>query len=142
MTTTTTADLFDLDVFADGPPHEVFRRLRAEQPVCFLPEPSGPGFWGVFRYADVVTVSRHPQTYGSHPNTMIRDPAGREDGGAGALMLNQDPPQHTKLRKLVNRGFTPKQVALLEPRVRGIVDRLLDAAESLGRFDLVTDVAV
>jgi len=73
---------------------------------------------------------------------MIRDAAGSDDAGAGALMLNQDPPHHTKLRKLVNRGFTPRQVAVLEPRVRGIVDRLLDAAEARGRFDLVTDVAV
>lgn len=67
--TTTTVDLFDLDRFADGPPHEVFRRLRAEQPVCFLPEPGGPGYWGVFGYDDVVSVSRHPQRFGSHPNT-------------------------------------------------------------------------
>ncbi len=140
--TTATVDLFDLDLFAGGPPHKVFRQLRDEQPVCFLPEPTGPGYWGVFRYDDVVTVSRHPQTFGSHPNTMIRDAAGSDDAGAGALMLNQDPPHHTKLRKLVNRGFTPRQVAVLEPRVRAIVDRLLDAAEARGRFDLVTDVAV
>ena len=140
--TTATVDLFDLDRFADGPPHDLFRRLRAEQPVCFLPEPSGPGYWGVFRYDDVVTVSRHPQVYGSHPNTMIRDPTGSDDAGAGALMLNQDPPRHTQLRKLVNRGFTPRQVALLEPKVRGIVDRLLGDAAARGRFDLVTDVAV
>ncbi|HEV2993259.1 MAG TPA: cytochrome P450 [Acidimicrobiia bacterium] len=139
--TTATVDLFDLDRFADGPPHELFRRLRAEQPVCFLPEPAGPGYWGVFGYDDVVTVSRHPDRFGSHPNTMIRDPAGG-DAGAGALMLNQDPPRHTQLRKLVNRGFTPRQVATLTPRVQAIVDRLLDGVAARGRFDLVADVAV
>jgi cholest-4-en-3-one 26-monooxygenase len=138
---TVEVDLFDLDHFTDGPPYDVFRRLRADAPVCFLPEPDGPGYWGVFDYDDVVDVSRHPQTFGSHPNTMIRDPDDG-DAGAGALMLNQDPPHHTQLRKLVNRGFTPRQVGVLEPRIRALVDRLLDDAAARGRFDLVTDVAV
>jgi cholest-4-en-3-one 26-monooxygenase len=139
--TTATADLFDLDLFADGPPHELFRRLRTDTPVCFLPEPHGPGYWGVFDYEHVVEVSRHPLQYGSNPNTMIEDPD-EGDGGAGALMLNQDPPRHTQLRKLVNRGFTPRQVATLEPRVVAIIDRILDRAAAQGRFDLVQDVAV
>ena len=141
MSATATTDLFDLDLFADGPPHDVFRRLRAEQPVCFLPEPDGPGYWGVFDYEHVMDVSRHPQRFGSHPNTMIQD-APDGDGGAGELMLNQDPPRHTQLRKLVNRGFTPRQVATLEPRVVAIIDRLLDRAATLRHFDLVRDVAV
>jgi len=139
--TTATADLFDLDLFADGPPHELFRRLRTDAPVCFLPEPNGPGYWGVFDYEHVVEVSRHPLEYGSNPNTMIVDPDDG-DGGAGALMLNQDPPRHTQLRKLVNRGFTPRQVATLEPRVVAIIDRILDRPAVQGRFDLVQDVAV
>ncbi len=141
MTDTAEVDLFDLDLFAAGPPYDLFAHLRAETPVCFLPEPDGPGYWGVFDYDDVVDVSRHPQRFGSHPNTMIQDPDDG-DGGAGAIMLNQDPPHHTQLRKLVNRGFTPRQVGLLEPRIRGLVDRLLDDAATRGRFDLVTDVAV
>jgi cholest-4-en-3-one 26-monooxygenase len=72
---------------------------------------------------------------------MIKDP---EDGGAGAgeVMLNQDPPRHTQLRKLVNRGFTPRQINILEPRIREIVGRLLDAAAEKREFDLVSDVSV
>ena len=134
-------NLFDLDAFAEGPPHEIFRRLRQEAPVCFLPEPNGPGYWAVTRYADVFEVSRHPELFGSHPNTMIHDP---DDGGAGAgeIMLNQDPPRHTQLRKLVNRGFTPRQISQLEPRVREIVQRLIDEAAAKGTFDLVNDMAV
>jgi cholest-4-en-3-one 26-monooxygenase len=142
-------DLFDLARFADGPPHGLFRRLRRESPVCFLPEPDGPGFWGVFGYDDLFEVSRHPQRFGSHPNTMIKDPvAARGDRGGGApsvageLMLNQDPPRHTQLRKLVNRGFTPRQIGALEPRIRARVVAILDAAAARGAFDLVHDVAV
>jgi len=141
MKTALDIDLFDLELFAHGPPHDVFRRLRDEAPVCFLPEPDGPGYWAVTGYDGVFEVSRHPQLFGSNPNTMIKDP---EDGGAGAgeVMLNQDPPRHTQLRKLVNRGFTPRQIALLEPRIRDIVTRLLDDVAAKGSFDLVADVAV
>jgi cholest-4-en-3-one 26-monooxygenase len=143
-TATLDIDLFDLELFADGPPHDVFARLRAEAPVCFLPEPDGPGYWGVFAYDTIFDVSRHPQTFGSHPNTMIKDssPDGGGDGGAGEIMLNQDPPRHTQLRKLVNKGFTPRQINALEPRVRDRVVRILDEAAAKGTFDLVTDVAV
>jgi cholest-4-en-3-one 26-monooxygenase len=137
------ADLFDLDHFADGPPHDLFRRLRAEAPVCFLPEPDGPGYWGVFGYEDLFEVSRRPQTFGSHPNTMIVDPGGSDEATvAGELMLNQDPPRHTKLRKLVNRGFTPRQISALEPRIRARVRAVLDAATVGQTFDLVRDVAI
>jgi hypothetical protein len=95
----------------------------------------------VFAYDEVVEVSRHPQTFGSHPSVFVHDP---EDGAGGAseLLINQDPPRHTKLRKLVNRGFTPRQVSALEPHVRAIVRRLLDAAAAKRELDLVTDVAV
>jgi len=147
MTSTTTArgdappDLFDLSLFADGPPHELFRRLRAESPVCFLPEPDGPGFWGVFTYDDLFEVSRHPQLFGSYPAVFIQHNEG-DDTGSSELMLNQDPPRHTKLRKLVNKGFTPRQISALEPRIRERVVRILDAAAAKGTFDLVTDVAV
>lgn len=134
-------DLLDLALFADGPPHALFRQLRAAAPVCFLAEPDGPGYWNITRYDDVFDVSRHPQTFGSNPNTMITDPDD-DAAGAGAIMLNQDPPRHTQLRKLVNRGFTPRQIAALEPRIRELVSRIIDRARGLGTFDLVADVAV
>lgn len=133
-------DFFDLGLFADGPPHELFRRLRDEAPVCFLPEPNGPGFWAITRYADVVAVSRDAATFTSAPRVFIEDP---DDAvGDDHLLINIDPPRHTKLRKIVNRGFTPRQVALLEPRIREIVVGLLDAVPADGPFDLVTDVSV
>jgi len=133
-------DLFDLDLFAEGPPHELFRRLRDESPVRFLPEPDGPGFWAVTRYDDVVAVSRDATTFTSAPRVFIQDP---DDAvGDEHLLINIDPPRHTKLRKIVNRGFTPRQVAVLEPRVRAIVVGLLDAAQARGEFDLVSDISV
>jgi cytochrome P450 len=133
-------DFFDLGLFADGPPHELFRRLRDEAPVCFLSEPNGPGFWAITRYEDVVAVSRDAATFTSAPRVFIEDPD--EPVGDDHLLINIDPPRHTKLRKIVNRGFTPRQVAVLEPRVREIVVGLLDAVPEHATFDLVTDVSV
>jgi cytochrome P450 len=135
-----TYDLCDRSLFAAGPPHEIFRRFREEQPVAFLPEPDGPGYWGVFRYDDVVEVSRHPQRFASAPSVFIQDPA--DPTVTQELLINQDPPKHTKLRKLVNRGFTPRQISALEPHVREIVVGLLHRAAEKGRFDLVHDLAV
>lgn len=135
-----TADLCDRGLFADGPPYELFRDLREREPVAFFAEPDGPGFWGVFRYEDVVDVSRHPQRFASSPSVFIADP---EDATVNQeLLINQDPPRHTKLRKLVNRGFTPRQISALEPHVRAIVVELLDHAAGMGTFDLVHDLAV
>jgi len=134
-------DLCDPNVFAGGPPHDAFRRLREDAPVCFFPEADGRGFWAVFRYDDVVDVSRHPQRFGSSPSVFISDDI-EQNAASADLLINQDPPRHTKLRKLVNRGFTPRQVAAIEPRVRTIVVQLLDAAAGKGAFDLVEDVAV
>ena len=138
----TNLDLCDRTVFADGPPHDEFRRLRDEEPVAFFPEPDGPGFWGVFRYDDVVEVSRHPAQFGSSPSVFIREPPDGPNDGTSDLLINLDPPRHTQMRKLVNRGFTPRQITMLEPRVRTLVVELLDAAQARGDFDLVTDLAV
>jgi cholest-4-en-3-one 26-monooxygenase len=135
-------DLFDLSLFADGPPHELFGHLRAESPVCFLPERGGPGFWGVFTYDELFEVSRHPQLYGSNPSVFIGHDDNGDDTGSSELMINQDPPRHTQLRKLVNKGFTPRQIAAIEPRIRERVIAILDAAAAKGSFDLVSDVAV
>jgi len=70
----------------------------------------------------------------------IQDPA--DPTVTQELLINQDPPKHTKLRKLVNRGFTPRQINALEPHVREIVVGLLDHAQAMGSFDLVHDLAV
>ena len=140
MSVPAAVDLFDLSLFEDGPPHDTFRRLRDEAPVCFLPEEGGPGYWGVFRHADVVEVSHDPATFRSAPRVFIKDPA--DSVGDEQLLINIDPPRHTKLRRIVNRGFTPRQVSVLEPRIRKLVGSLLDDAAASGTFDLVKDVAV
>ncbi|HEX6493002.1 MAG TPA: cytochrome P450 [Candidatus Dormibacteraeota bacterium] len=117
-------------------PHDAFARLRAHEAVTWVEEPAfdrwpaGPGFWGVWRHADVKHVLRTPQLFSSHLGaTQIRDPATPADlAEMRQSMLNMDPPEHSRLRGLLARAFTPRAVALLEHRIeeraRALVDTL------------------
>src|SRR5689334_25011886 len=102
--------------------------------------PKGPGYWALTRYADVMQVSRDPETFHSAPTITIGDMPAEIAEWLGS-MINMDAPKHTKLRLIVNRGFTPRQVARIEESVRvqakDIVDRLVDRREC----DFVTDIA-
>ncbi len=139
---TPSIDLVDLGSYADGPPHDQLRWLRANDPVHWHAERDGPGFWAVVRYDDVVQVSRDAATYSSFAGgSMLADSPPEFLAGMRLMMLNMDPPQHTKLRALVNKGFTPRMVADLEGRVRGLARQIVDAVVLRGACDFVTDVA-
>src|SRR4051794_8026485 len=139
-------DLLDRDRFTDGVPHEWFTFLRKEAPVYRHPEPGGPGFWVVTKYADVVAVGRDAETYSSH---QARGGVVGLEGAAvdynfnqgGNLMLTMDPPEHTRYRKLVNRGFTPRQMRILEDHIRDMSTRIVDDVIERGECDFVVDVA-
>jgi cholest-4-en-3-one 26-monooxygenase len=139
-------NLLDRDRFAQGVPHEWFTWLRANAPVYKHPEPDGPGFWVVTKYDDVVTVGRDGQTYSSDQKrggvVGLEDVAGAENyGEGGRLMLTMDAPEHTRHRKLVNRGFTPRQMRMLEPHIRDLTSNILDQVIEEGGCDYVVDVA-
>lgn len=135
-------DLASPSTYADGVPHDEFRRLRAEEPVSWQPEAKGPGFWAVTRHADIVHVLRTPSVFSSHRGgCRLEDmppeflPKIREN------MMNSDPPHHTKLRKLTNHVFSPKRVGILEQRVTARARSLVDAMLERGACDFATDVA-
>jgi cholest-4-en-3-one 26-monooxygenase len=140
-------DLLDRDIFTKGVPHEWFTFLRREAPVYKHPEPGGPGFWVVTKYDDVVAVGRDAATYSSDQKRggVVGLEGGPEtytefQGGAN-LMLTMDAPEHTRYRKLVNRGFTPRQMRMLEPHVRELTNRIIDEVIERGECDFVVDVA-
>lgn len=140
--TTTTIDLLDLAHYEKGPPHELFARLRREAPVYRHPERDGPGFWAVTRYADVVRVSRDAETFSSFQGgTMVQDPPPEQLFVIRQMMLNMDPPQHTKLRALINKGFTPRMVERLRARIGELARAIVDRVAARGECDFVTDVA-
>ncbi|HEV8573585.1 MAG TPA: cytochrome P450 [Dehalococcoidia bacterium] len=135
-------DLFDPGNFVDGVPHHFFKLLRKEAPVYRHPEPGGPGFWALTKYDDIVTVSMDPATFSSEQmGTNIPDPPQDSLTFLRMIMLNMDPPKHTKYRRLVSKGFTPKIVLAMEPHVRKIANEIIDRVATRGECDFVTDIA-
>ncbi len=139
-------DLTDPDLYATGDQHAVFRYLRANAPVFFQRQRSGPGFWAVTRYEDLRRVSRDTQSFISSGGTSTMD---LENPGSASMdyemmqgtLVITDPPRHTKLRALVNKAFTPQSVGRLEPFVRHVVGTVVDDAQAAGEGDFVADVA-
>jgi cholest-4-en-3-one 26-monooxygenase len=145
MTTSETLDDIDLtnpDAFVAGVPHEWFTRLRREAPVFWHPEVDGSGFWAVTSYNEFVTVNRDPQTYSSSRGAVfLWDMPEEALEQQRLLMLNMDPPLHTRYRLLINKGFTPRMVSALEDTMRDRTREILDRVADRGECDFVVDVA-
>ncbi len=118
-------------------PFPAYARGRAEQPLL-AHEGLPLRVFSVFRYADVQAVLRDPKTWSSRFPPRV---FGQADDGPPPSMLGTDPPAHTRLRSLVNKAFTPRIVARLEPRMHELAEALLDAALEAGRVDLVEALA-
>jgi cytochrome P450 len=143
--------LFDPDTYRDGPPHAYLRRLRREAPVCWHEKP-GPevrssskldtGYWVISKYQDLIDISRNPHLFSSYVGTsFLMDPPETELPGLQAMLINMDPPGHVKYRRLVQRGFTPRMVAELEPRIRAHARRIVDNVARKGSCDFVNEIA-
>jgi cholest-4-en-3-one 26-monooxygenase len=141
--TTSTIDLLDLDRFQRLEHHEMFTRLRHEDPVSWHDEPGGTGFWNVVRHDDVLTVSRDSELYSSERGGVsIMDPEGQAGFDTrGIMMLYTDPPRHTRYRLLVNKGFTPRMIGLLEQYLRHRSQLIVDNVIERGACDFVVDLA-
>jgi cholest-4-en-3-one 26-monooxygenase len=139
----TTVSLHDPGVYERGVPHEVFAELRRVSPVHWQPEqPPGHGYWAITRYYDVVTVSRDPVTFSSHAGTvLLSDFSDEVVALQRAMMLNMDPPEHTRLRALVSRGFTPRMVNRLERQIRQTCTSIVDDALREREVDFVSAIA-
>ncbi len=137
-----TVDLTDPDQFVGGVPHETFRRLRAEAPVAWHPERKGPGFWVVSKWADVRAVSLDQATFSSWKGgVMLRELGPEREEAQREMLTSMEPGRHGKHRRLVSGTFAPKVIRALEPRLRAVVTRTLDAVGPRGACDFVTDVA-
>jgi cytochrome P450 len=129
----------------DGPPHELFKRLRGECPVHWSSKiseyPEEAGFWSVTTADDVHAVSRDWQTYSSATGFTALTNAILPLELGQAMFIGMDPPKHDRLKALFQRGFTPKRIAEHEPAIREITRGVLDRLEGRETCDLVTDVA-
>ena len=135
-------DLTLADTYMHGVPHAAFDRLRTEAPVCWHPEANGPGFWVLTRHRDMLTVSRDSDTYSSWVGgMMIADTAPEHLEQMRQMMIIMDPPEHTKLRLLINKGFTPRHVQRLHDRIADMARDIVDAVAAKGECDFVTEVS-
>jgi cholest-4-en-3-one 26-monooxygenase len=143
-------DLTDPDLYAARVPQEELAELRRSAPIRWNPQPSDlgfndDGFWAVTRHRDVVAVSRDSDTWSSEENgaiiRFIRGTTREQVELQRVIMLNIDPPQHTKLRGIVSRGFTPRAINGLRDVLSARAEHIVSTALSAGTGDFVTDVA-
>ncbi len=137
-----TIDLTASKNFVSGVPHEWFAFLRKNAPVWWHEEVDGPGFWAVTGYDECTTVNRDHEHFSSNKKaTFIWELEEEILAQQQLVMLNMDPPLHTRYRRLVNKGFTPRMVNQLHERIHVATDVIIDRVIEQGTADFVTDIA-
>ncbi|GAB2851319.1 cytochrome P450 [Actinocorallia aurea] len=151
-------DLSDPTTYAAGAPHAAFDVLRAEAPVAWndekpvglraseassgLASPPSPGFWAVTDHALVHEVSRHPAVFSSYAGGVQLFNADELTlAGLRMMMLYMDPPDHSRLRRIISPAFSPRAVNALRAAVRGHANAIADEIAGAGSVDLVTAVS-
>ncbi|MFE7930298.1 cytochrome P450 [Streptomyces sp. NPDC057456] len=145
-------DFTDPDLLQHHVPLPEFAELRLAEPVRWIPQTGNvagfqdDGYWAVTRHADVRYVSTHPEIFSSYLNTAIirfNEHIERDSIDAQRfILLNMDPPEHTRVRQIVQRGFTPRAIRALEERLRNRATAIVDRARAQdGSFDFVTFIA-
>lgn len=154
-------NLADNGIFRRNEAHDLFRTLRRDAPVHW----SGPsdindqGFWSLTKLEDVLYVSRNPELFISSRGITMGQPPQGEDGGVGTeggggpmaeaaygasqygMLITSDPPNHVKLRRLVNKGFTPRAVRAMEDHIRNLTTTVINDVANKGQADFVADIA-
>jgi cytochrome P450/nitrite reductase/ring-hydroxylating ferredoxin subunit len=134
-------DLTDLDVWEERVPYDWLRLLRRDAPVFWQPEWEGRGFWALTRYDDVVQVSKDWQTFSSELGGTSLQDLTPEELEARKSMIDTDPPPHTRMRAIVNKGFTPRVINTYEERIRALARGILEQAFEHDELDFVESVA-
>jgi len=137
--------LLEREHWEDGPPLELFKRMRSECPIHWTSEvtelPQAKGFWSVTRADDVHAVSRDWETYSSERGGVVVIDEVFPIELARAMFIGMDPPKHDRLKALFQAGFTPRRIAAHEEAIREIVVGVLERLEGCETCDLVNDVA-
>ena len=148
-------DFTDPDLNMERVPHDEFATLRRSQPIFWveqapearagMSDASGSGYWAVTKHADILTVSKNSQIFSSRENgVIIRLPetATRESvEQTQVVIINQDAPEHTQLRSIISRGFTPRAIGVLEEALEERARRIVREAVAAGSGNFVDQVA-
>lgn len=135
-------DFADPATYQLGVPHAAFGELRRRAPVAWHPYKDDGGFWALTSYAEVQAVSRDSETWSSQANGIVFElPTPEQRATLGLIMLQMDPPSHTEFRKLINKGFSPRQVARLHDHIGDLARLIVDDVIEQGECDFANDVA-
>ncbi|MXW60449.1 MAG: cytochrome P450 [Acidimicrobiaceae bacterium] len=147
MAVTDGVDLWDMDAFQRQEHHDMLERLRETDPgIHWIDEgDTGPGYWAVTRLAHLKEVNRNAEVFSSNRGgTQMRE-RNRADSierfQNDAVMLTMDPPKHTRYRRIVSRGFTPRMINLLEDYLLNRTDMIIDKVSEQGHADFVNDLS-
>jgi cytochrome P450 len=114
-----TVDLTDLELWTDGPPHDLFARMRAETPVRWNPSADGYGFWSLTRGAEIAEVSENPALFScARGGIFLRPDALGPIEFVRNLAIAKDPPEHTRFREIVSKAFLPRTLVLIDQIIR------------------------
>jgi cytochrome P450 len=136
----TVIDIYDPELYVEGPIHEIFAELRRTDPVHWQPMPGEPGYWVVLKHADVTHVARNPQLFSAEREGVILEnqPPERLEQSRNMLLM-MDPPRHTAYRKPLAESFKARVIGQMEDRVRELCRQILAGVD--GEVDFVHDVA-
>ncbi|MEV7040405.1 cytochrome P450 [Amycolatopsis sp. NPDC051061] len=140
-------DVYSPQVYADGIPYDVYAEMRDEEPVSWQEEPAlptspeGPGFWAIMRHRDVQFVSRTPAIFSARlGGTQLRDPDPADLPYLRSMLLNMDPPEHNRYRKIISRTFSPANIAAFDAFIGDHVAKLLAPLRERDTCDVVTEL--
>jgi len=148
------ADLYDSATFEREIPHDYFRWLREHEPVHWQPpceirsnisdvmQVEQHGYWALTRHKDIIEVSLDQKRFSSERGTVLSNDINEERiAQLGLWMINQDAPKHTKLRKLVNKGFTKRMIDNMQAHIHKLSREIVDGVARKGECDFVASVA-
>ena len=141
-TMTSVVDIYDPDLYVEGPIHEIFAELRRTDPVHWQDMPGEPGYWVVLKHADVAHVAKHPEVFSAEAmGVVLEDPEPEQLVNSRNMLLMMDPPRHTAHRKPLAPSFKAKVIAGMEGQIRAMTQKILADVRDKGDVEFVHDVA-
>ena len=139
---TNRVDIYNPDLYVDGPIHDIFATLRKTEPVYWQDMPDEPGYWAVLRHADLCAVAKNSAVFSAEEmGVVLEDPEPERLEQSRNMMLMMDPPRHTNHRKPLVPSFKARAIAQMEDQVRTICREILDQVPDDGEVEFVHDVA-
>jgi len=139
---TTRVDIYDPELYVDGPIHEIFAELRRTEPVYWQEIPDEAGYWAVLRHADLCAVAKDPAIFSAEEmGVVLEDPEPEQLAQSRNMMLMMDPPRHGEHRRPLVGSFKARAIGQMQDQVRSICRSILDQVPADGNVEFVHDVA-